>query len=338
MDKGKNIKPVILNKSRDVTLSPYIVTDEIRPTFLIAPGGAYRNCEESEGKPVARAFNELGYNAFILRYSVGKHYKWPYPLDDFETAMQFINDHADGYHADPDHIIAAGFSAGGHLVSAAASAAKTKPFAAVLCYGLTAEDTLQFCAPDAPDTSGLVSFDTRPCFIASSRNDWIVPVHNTTRLIEAFNEYYVDYEAHIYGYALHGFSVGASAGAQGPLFCSRVGNWVGDCLEWIDELISGRYRSVRECAQYKDRFSEVLSTANSCRVIFSDTGAAKIIKRRFPVEYLMYQATKAKVGDFMDTVSLRNLFELMKVSDKTISKMDEALSEISNFSPGSNAK
>ena len=319
-------KRIVLNKDRDVTLTPYIVTKDKKPTFLICPGGAYKSCDDSEGIPVAKTFNDKGFNAFILRYSVGKHYKWPYPLDDLDQAMAFLADHANEYSVDADHIITAGFSAGGHLVSVAASIAKHKPFAAIQCYGLTARETLAYCAPDAPDASDLVNLGTRPCFLASSRNDCIVPVFNTTKLMNAFESNYIDYEVHIYGYAYHGFSVGETAGAAGPLFCSRVGNWVEDCLEWIDELISGRYISIRECAAYNDQYASVLSTMNSCKHIFGSKALHKMMRHAFPAQYLIYTTARKQIGEFLDTVSLRNLFQLIKVSDKTIEKMDDALS------------
>lgn len=321
-------KAVVLNRERDVTLSPYLVTEEKKRTFLLCPGGAYRTCDESEAKPVAKVLNDLGYNAFILRYSVGKHFAWPRPLEDFDRAMEYLMEHAEELSVDPKYIVAAGFSAGGHVASTAGSLAEHKPFAVISCYGLTARETLEYCAPGAPDASEAVNADTRPHFLASSRNDWIVPIFNTTRLMEAFDRHYIDYEAHIYGYALHGFSVGEPAGAVGPLFCSRVGNWVQDSLAWLDELISGRYRSIRECAQYQDAHAQRLSTMNSCKLICETPAALSLLKRKFPAQYLLFTAAKKQVGDFMDTVSMKNLFELVKVSEKTIKKIDAALSDI----------
>ena len=319
-------KPIVLNRDRDVTLTPYLTSTDKTTAILIGPGGGYQNCDESEGKPVAEAFNALGYHAFILRYSVGKHHTWPNPLEDFDGAMDYLTNHAAEYKIDPAHILAAGFSAGGHVVTAAASAAKHKPFAVIVCYGLVSRETLAYCAPDAPDSSELVNLDTCPMFLASSRTDWIVSIENTTKLMDALQKNYIDYEAHIYGYALHGFSVGAGSGAVGPLFCSRVGNWVKDSMEWADELISGRYRSVRECAAYNDAYGSVLSTRNSCKLINSIPGALKVLKFKFHVQYLLYQGAQKKIGTFMDTVTLRNLFDLCKISEKTIAKMDEALS------------
>ncbi len=320
---------IALNKTRGIRLTPYIVTKEKKMTFLLCPGGGYTNCDESESAPVARVFNELGYNAFILQYSVGKHYKWPYPLEDFDAAMDYMISHAEEYAVDTKYIVAAGFSAGGHVVSVAASIAKQKPFAAILCYGLTSKETLAFCAPDAPDSCDLVNKDTIPCFLASSRTDWIVPITDTTKLIEAFQKNYVDYESHIYGYSLHGFSVGESTGATGPLFCSRVGNWVKDCLEWLEELMTGRYKSIKEGAAYNDLHCKEYSTMNSCSAIFTNKETAKIVKYKFPVQYMIYVAASKNVGKFTDTISLRQVLELLKTDQKTIAKIDKELSRIS---------
>ena len=324
-------KTVKLHPQRDVTLSIWPSDKGAgKPCFLICPGGAYRNCDESEGAPIAKAYNKRGYTAFILRYSVGKDSGWPNPLEDFEAAMEYLTAHQGELHICADRVIAVGLSAGGHLVTAAASSAKKRPYAVISCYGLAIRKTLAYCLPDAPDTSELVNETTCPVFLASSRNDWIVPIENTTKLIEAFERHFVDYEAHIYGYGLHGFRLGAETGAKGPLFCARVGNWMDDSLGWVEELTSGRYVSIRDCAEYQDAHAAVLSTRNSCRRIFSNPRTGELLQKKFPIQYLLYQAAKKQVGFFMDTVSLRNLFQLAKVSEKAISKIDEALGAFEN--------
>ena len=60
----------------DVTLTTYVLDDspemlngKKRPAVIICPGGAYLNCSEREGEPVAMAFAMMGYHAFVLRYS-----------------------------------------------------------------------------------------------------------------------------------------------------------------------------------------------------------------------------------------------------------------------------
>lgn len=321
-------KRIVLNSARDVTLSPYLVTEERKRTFLIAPGGAYSTCDERESAPVAKRLNALGYNCFIFRYSVGKQYKWPYPLEDFECAMDYLVRHAGEYHIIPERIVAVGFSAGGHVVVAGAGQVRHRPFAAVLAYGLVDRETLQFCAPDAPGADTCITLDTPPMFLAYSRNDWIVPIHNAEKLMAALREHYVDYEAHIYAYAMHGFTVGSGVGAKGPLYCGRIDNWVADCMAWLDELDSGRYRSVREGAPYQDRYARQLSTRNSCARLEQHPEAIALLKRKFPVQYAIYAAAKRQVGGFLETVSLRNLMELVRTSDATLQKMDDALARL----------
>ncbi|HZK39019.1 MAG TPA: alpha/beta hydrolase, partial [Clostridia bacterium] len=67
-----------LPNGSDITLTTYILdTSEempnmkIRPAVLVCPGGGYSFCSDREAEPVAMAFLAQGYNAFVLRYSVG---------------------------------------------------------------------------------------------------------------------------------------------------------------------------------------------------------------------------------------------------------------------------
>ena len=320
-------KTIILNKERNVVLTCFPVGQN-KPAVLICPGGGYNECSVSEGKPVAEKFNSLGFNAFVLCYSVGKNYKWPYPLEDFENAMAYIKANGKQFSVDTEHIVAAGFSAGGHLVSYAASKAENKPYAAIILYGAAKAQTINYTAPDAPDAVEAVNLYTCPCFLAASRNDWIVPVNNTLEYVEALNKNYIDYELHIYGYSMHGFSIGEEVGAKPPLFCSRVGDWVEESVSWINDLISGRYISIRENSEYNDKYSKTLSSKNSCKIIFENPQAKNLFKKKFLPQYLLYEATKKKVGSFVDGVSLKNVLSFLKVKDETFKKIDEALKSI----------
>ena len=322
-------KPVVLNAERDVMLIPYTVRKPGKFTFLITPGGAYNNCEESESAPVAKYYNKLGFNAFVFRYSVGKHRVWPHPLEDYDLAMEWLGCHAEEYNINPDRIVAMGFSAGGHVIAAAASLAKHKPFAAILCYALINRETLQYCNPSAPDAAEAVNADTCPCFLASSRNDWIVPVTNTTKLMDAFQKYDIDYEAHIYGYALHGFSIGKRIHGNNPVFCSRVGNWVQDSFEWLEELSDGQYISIKESAHYQDAHTDHLSLLTSCRLLEQSPGAMQMMKKDFPAQYLLYKTAQKKIGLFLDSVSLKNLFVFFPVRKKKAEQLEKALNQFS---------
>lgn len=122
----------------DVTLTTYILSDSRemlkgakRPAVLICPGGAYLNCSDREGEPVAMRFAAMGYHAFVLRYSVyyeGKdgfpvmdgpvdrkdHCVHPNPVRDIAKAMIVINESSENWLVDTDRIAVCGFSAGAH--------------------------------------------------------------------------------------------------------------------------------------------------------------------------------------------------------------------------------
>lgn len=89
-----DVEKIVLNGERNVTLTAYTqpVEGEFnhiskRPAVLILPGGGYSMCSDREADPVAFPYLEAGYQAFILRYSVGEDSVWPNPLDDYEQAM-----------------------------------------------------------------------------------------------------------------------------------------------------------------------------------------------------------------------------------------------------------
>lgn len=321
-------KTIVLNKDRKVTLTAFIAHQKETPAILILPGGGYNECSVNEGKPVAEKFNSLGFNCFVLCYSVGKHYKWPYPLDDLENAMEHIQTNAEKYSVDKDKIILAGFSAGGHLAGAGATISKNKPYAAILCYPALSSETIGYAAPDAPDITDNVNENTCPCFIASSRNDWIVPIENTHRFVRALDKHYVDYEEHIYGFSMHGFSIGKEVNAVPPLFCSRVGDWVEESVSWINDLITGNYISIRECAEYQDKYAEYFSSKNSVGLIFMNEEAKKLFKKKHLKYYLLIEAAKMKIGDFVEKVTIRNALTFLQVSPKEFEKIDETLKNI----------
>ena len=60
--------------------SPELPNFEKRPAMLVIPGGGYNFCSDREGEPVALAFMAMGFNAFVLRYSIKENAAFPAPL------------------------------------------------------------------------------------------------------------------------------------------------------------------------------------------------------------------------------------------------------------------
>ena len=112
------------------------------PLVLILPGGGYGDvCSLVEGFSTATRFNELGFNAVIGQYHVGKRAHYPAPQEDVAAILSFVFSHAEEWQVDTQNYAVCGFSAGGH-VAGCWGAAKLgyekyglpKPAALFLCY------------------------------------------------------------------------------------------------------------------------------------------------------------------------------------------------------------
>lgn len=100
---------------------------EKKPAVIICPGGAYLYLSDREAEPVALAFSKMGYQAFILNYSVygqvneeleeNPHSKFPAPMQDIARAMEIIHQNSEKWHINESKIGLIGFSAGGHNVA-----------------------------------------------------------------------------------------------------------------------------------------------------------------------------------------------------------------------------
>ncbi|MCR5733673.1 MAG: alpha/beta hydrolase [Lachnospiraceae bacterium] len=88
-----------------------------KPYIFLVPGGGFVNVWNlTEGWPVARIFNELGYNVFILTYQVGIEGAAVAAMDNMARAFEVIRSNRDRFHVDPDRYITCGFSAGGYVI------------------------------------------------------------------------------------------------------------------------------------------------------------------------------------------------------------------------------
>ena len=87
-----------------------------KPFMFIIPGGGFYNVWNlTEGWPVARHFNDLGYNVFILTYQVQTEGSAVKAMDDMAKAFEIIRARRDEFRVDPDSYMTCGFSAGGYI-------------------------------------------------------------------------------------------------------------------------------------------------------------------------------------------------------------------------------
>ncbi len=230
---------IILSEERNVTLKAYLQEkpeEEKLPAVLVIPGGGYQVCADGEAEPPAFAYAKAGFQAFVLRYTVGEQCVWPIPLEDYEQAMETIRANADAWHVDPEKIAVAGFSAGGHLAACAATIGRNKPAAAVLVYPAVLRETLEDGPVKVPYPNELVTKETCPCFFAAARDDDTVDIKNTVAMEMALIECGIPFESHIYNVGGHAFSTGDFS-PWGHELTPRLTNWVGESIGWLRETL-----------------------------------------------------------------------------------------------------
>ncbi len=89
-----------------------------RPMIVICPGGGYEHVSPREGEAIALQFMTTGAHAAVLRYDVsGQGAEFPQHLLELAASVAYVRKHAAEYCIDPDKILVAGFSAGGHLAA-----------------------------------------------------------------------------------------------------------------------------------------------------------------------------------------------------------------------------
>lgn len=143
--------PSIRTRCDRPSITPYLCSEPgKRPAVLVIPGGGYGMvCETTEGSPIARKFNELGFHAFVLDYRTAPS-RWPEPQQDAMRAVKIIRGRADEWQIDGEKVSVCGFSAGAHLAASLGTLCgdldagngdgfddiSALPYAMILCYGV----------------------------------------------------------------------------------------------------------------------------------------------------------------------------------------------------------
>ena len=118
-------------------LTTYLAAEPSGVSVLICPGGGYGGLAiDPEGHGIARWLNQHGITGFVLQYRMPKG-RNTVPLEDAQTALAVIREHAKQWAVHPRKIGVMGFSAGGHLASTVATHARRRnerPAFSVLVY------------------------------------------------------------------------------------------------------------------------------------------------------------------------------------------------------------
>ena len=196
-----------------------------RTAVLICPGGGYAGVSAiKEGEEIAKWFNTLGVNAFVLYYRMPNGHT-EIPLKDAQTALEIINNRAKEWNLEKGKIGIMGFSAGGHLASTVGTHFKTmsqRPDFMILGYPvvtmkseLTHRGSRENLLGKNPSDELIsqysnelqVTKNTPPTFIIHAIDDNVVPIENSKQLLKALQENQVPAELQVFDVGGHGFGM-----------------------------------------------------------------------------------------------------------------------------------
>lgn len=269
--------PLLGEKGADPKLTVYLQEDitegdckgmfrpSPRPALIILPGGGYHHVGRREGEPIALAFMSLGFNCFVLDYSVAP-YTYPQQLRETAAAADLICRNAKSWNIDTEKLVMIGFSAGGHLAASYCTIRnrpeitefiEPKPLcAAILGYAVTTAHVENYHGdtyknllgtdtptPEQLDSQCLDSFVTRECtpptFLWHTAEDRSVPVASTMRYGEALAKAGIPFEVHVFPAGRHGMGTADCQGvhdydAPENRYASQ---WVNLAKGWLKQFI-----------------------------------------------------------------------------------------------------
>ena len=250
------------NRETDIpTLTPFLVradsTTSKPAAVLVCPGGGYAGLAPYEGADYARWLNELGVNAFVLKYRLGSAgYRHPVMLEDASRALRTIRERAGEWGVDAECVGIMGSSAGGHLASTllthfdpgnpdstdTVERQSCRPDFGILCYPVItlgkkthggSRQNLLGSDPSADLVQLLsnelqVTRETPPTFLFHTADDPVVPVDNSQLFAAALAREKVPFALHVYPHGPHGTGLGThewNPSARHP--------WTSQCTLWL---------------------------------------------------------------------------------------------------------
>lgn len=238
-----------------LTLYKAKVINQQRSAVIICPGGGYGMLAVGhEGEDVARALNNIGVTAFVLKYrlpndSIMKD-KSIGPLQDAQRAIQIVRERAAEWNIDTAKIGVMGFSAGGHLAATASTQFNNevidnpkhtplRPDFSILIYPvisftdeLTHMGSRNNLIGNNPDSMKVKQYSnelqvtdkTPAAFIVHSADDKAVPVGNSIKYYEALLSKGILSEMLLYPNGGHGYGMNNK---------STTDKWMDNLKTWM---------------------------------------------------------------------------------------------------------
>lgn len=252
----RDAKRISISKISRPALTVFIPSKNVNGTaIIVCPGGGYvNNAAGHEGYEVAKALNEWGVTAFVLKYRIPNDStmvnKEVGPLQDAQRAFQVVRLRAKDWNIDPNRVGIMGFSAGGHLASTAGTHftkavidnkdnISLRPDFMVLLYPVISfSDSIahigsrnQLIGKTPPvekineySNELRVTPQTPPAFIVHAGDDNGVKVQNSINFYLALHKNNIPAEMHIYPKGGHGF--GMDNTTTNDKWMDRLKNWL----------------------------------------------------------------------------------------------------------------
>jgi len=267
-----NSKPAPNTESSTTNDGIFVVSNVSKPTLtvylpekskatgeaiIVVPGGGYHIVAAGhEGSDVAKKLNEMGIAAFVLKYRIPDT-TWMVhpeigPIQDAQRAIQMVRENAQKWNVNRHKIGMLGFSAGGHLVSTAATHYKhsyiankkkisLRPDFVVLIYPVISFVDTAMHRGSLENLLGKnasmemrkkfsaelnVTPQTPPTFLVHAKDD-PVSVRNTMLFADSLNEKGVFSEVLLYDSGGHGF---------GLVNKTSDISWPDKLREWMNKL------------------------------------------------------------------------------------------------------
>ena len=204
-------------------------TDTVLPAIISVHGGRWQGGHKRDKSTIkVQQWAGFGFFAMSIDYRLVGTTPAPACYQDFQCAIRWVHAHANQYNVDPDRIYLIGQSAGGHMVSLAATLGDgpyprtggwedaSNKFAAVISvaanYELTTLSWGNIWTPTNGDPIKArklaspvnhVHPNMKPMCIIHSDNDHSVPIDNALGMIKALKEMDAEHVFHRYSSAGH---------------------------------------------------------------------------------------------------------------------------------------
>ena len=217
--------------------------------MVILPGGAYvLEAVETEGRLIADHLASRGITAAVLKYRLplveASDQPHLLPITDARRAISLMRSMAEKYGFDPSKVGIMGFSAGGHLATAASVLKSDQPeeypdFSApiypVTTLGDRNQEWLEENLFHRPMTEGEirqyslvdhVNETTPPTFLVHAYDDDLVPIAESQVYAAALTAAGVEVESHFFAQGGHGFGPGRPE--------DGTAQWLDLLADWIE--------------------------------------------------------------------------------------------------------